>query len=89
MASYSLSYKPSIEKDFRAIPQKTVARIFSRIQNLRLDPFPQGVVKLEGAERLYRLRVGDYRVVYEVIRDERAIIIHYVRHRRDVYRNLK
>jgi mRNA interferase RelE/StbE len=43
---------------------------------------------LQGAERLYRLRVGDYRIVYEVDLDALHIIVQYVRHRRDVYRRL-
>ena len=66
MASYSLSYRPSVEKDFRSTPRSFVARITARIERLPSDPFPPQSSELQGAERLYRLRVGDYRVVYEV-----------------------
>ena len=88
MASYSLSYKPSVEKDLQSIPRHVVARIVARIEHLPSDPFPSQSAKLHVAERLYRLRVGDYRIVYEVDTDALHITVHYVRHRRDVYRRL-
>ena len=88
MASYSLSYKPSIEKDLQSIPRLLVARIIARIERLPSDPFPPQSAKLQGAERLYRVRVGDYRIVYEVDLEARRILVHYVRNRRDVYRRL-
>ena len=59
-----------------------------RIEGLRTDPFPRQAVKLSGTERLYRIRVGDYRIVYEVDTQAKQIVIHYVRHRREVYRTL-
>ncbi len=89
MASYSLSYKPSVEKDFQSIPRPLVARITARVERLPSDPFPPQSAKLQGAEHLYRLRVGDYRVVYEVDTDALHITVQYVRHRRDVYRRLR
>ena len=89
MASYSLSFKPSVEKDLQSIPRSIVSRILERIDRLPTDPFPSQSAKLQGAERLYRLRVGDYRIVYEVDRDAVHITVHYVRHRRDVYRTLR
>ena len=89
MASYSLSYKPSVEKDLQSVPRLLVARIIARIERLPSDPFPPQSAKLQGAERLYRLRVGDYRIVYEVDLDTRHILVQYVRNRRDVYRRLR
>ena len=88
MTSYSLSYKPSVEKDLQTIPRTIAARIVARLDRLPSDPFPPQSAKLQGAERLYRLRVGDYRIVYEVDTDAMQIIVHYVRHRREVYRRL-
>jgi mRNA interferase RelE/StbE len=88
VASYSLSYKPSVEKDLQPIPRSIVGRIVERIEGLLSDPFPPQSAKLQGAERLYRLRVGDYRIVYEVNREVMQIIVQYVRHRREVYRRL-
>ena len=89
MATYSLSYKPSVEKDLQSIPRPLVARIIARVEHLPSDPFPPQSAKLQGAERLHRLRVGDYRVVYEVDTDALHITVQYVRHRRDVYRRLR
>lgn len=88
MASYSVALQPSAEKDLRRIPAKSLARIIAKIEELAADPLPHGVVKLATAERLYRLRVGEYRVVYELRRDERKVLVYYVRHRSEVYRQL-
>ena len=73
MESYRLSFKRSVTKDFRSIPQEDVRRILSRIDALALEPRPQGCQKLTGQER-YRVRVGRYRIVYE-IRDEVLLVI--------------
>jgi mRNA interferase RelE/StbE len=88
MAAYSLWLKPSVEKDVKSLPKDVIARVWSRIEALKSDPYPPKVVKLEGAERLYRIRQGDYRIVYDVNSVEKQITIHYVRHRREVYRDL-
>lgn len=89
MASYSVRFKPSVEKDFASLPKPFVSRVHERIQQLVDDPFPHQTVKLHGTERTYRLRVGDYRIVYEVDTDASLITIHAVRHRREVYRRLR
>ena len=60
----------------------------NQIERLGQDPFPRQTVKLEGAKDLFRIRVGDYRVVYEVDRQAKQVLIHHVRHRRDVYKKL-
>jgi mRNA interferase RelE/StbE len=88
VAAYSLRSKPSVEKDLSSLPKALLTRILVRIEQLASDPFPHQAVKLQGAERLYRLRVGDYRIVYEVDTQTATITIYYVRHRREVYRNL-
>jgi mRNA interferase RelE/StbE len=88
MTSYNISFKPSVEKDLRPLPKSVVARVIQRIESLKTEPFPRQASKLSGAERLYRIRVGDYRVVYEVDVSVRQVIVHYVRHRREVYRSL-
>jgi mRNA interferase RelE/StbE len=86
MASYKVVPKPSVAKDLRSLPKAAVARILEKIERLGEEPFPQRTVKLEGGEELYRIRVGDYRVVYAVDRNAKQVIVHYVRHRRDAYR---
>ncbi len=87
MASYSIILKPSVEKDLRPLPKSAVARVIDQIERLKNDPLPRQAIKLSGAERLYRIRVGDYRIIYEVDSKAKHVIVHYVRHRREVYRS--
>ena len=88
MASYKVVPKPSVEKDLRSLPKSTIVRVLKQIDGLAVNPFPRQTVKLEAGEDLYRIRVGDYRIVYGVDRAERLVIVHHVRHRREVYRKL-
>lgn len=86
MASFEIRWRSSTKKDLRRIPQQEVLRILSAVAQLGGDPLPHGSEKLAGADHTYRIRVGDYRVVYELLRDAAAIEVQRVRHRRDVYR---
>ncbi len=88
MASYKVVPKPSVEKDLRSLPKSTILRVMKQIDGLANDPFPRQTAKLEGGEELYRIRVGDYRVIYGVDRDLKVVTIHHIRHRREVYRKL-
>ncbi|MCC6301216.1 MAG: type II toxin-antitoxin system RelE/ParE family toxin [Gammaproteobacteria bacterium] len=85
MASYERVFKQSVAEDLRDIPKQDIERILQCIQALTDDARPAGGEKLSSQER-YRVRQGDYRIVYE-IRDGRLIVlIVKVGHRRDVYR---
>lgn len=88
MASYKVTPKLSVEKDLRSLPKSAIGRVVKSFERLAEDPFPRQALKLEGGDQLYRLRVGDYRVVYSVNQKAKEVIIHHVRHRRDVYRTL-
>lgn len=88
MASYKVILKPSVEKDPRSLPRDAVKRVFRRIETLKDDPIPRQFIKLSGAERLYRVRVGEYRIVFNVDTTHMQVVIQYVRHRRDVYRQM-
>ena len=88
MASYKLVFKSSVEKDLRSIPKATISRLLARVERLKEEPRTRQTIKLSGAERLYRIRVGDYRVIYEIDDEEGLITVQYVRHRRDAYRDL-
>jgi mRNA interferase RelE/StbE len=57
-----------------------------QIESLEDEPVPRHSGKLVGAEHLYRIRVGDYRIVYGIDKEAKQILIHYVRHRREAYR---
>ena len=86
MASFDLQWRTSTRKDLRSIPREDVARIIAAVATLADEPLPHGSQKLTGSARSYRIRVGDYRVVYELLRDASVIEIQRVRHRKDVYR---
>lgn len=88
MASYNVIFKPSVEKDLRSLPKAIIARVMSGVEGLKSNPFPRQATKLAGTERLHRLRVGDYRVIYEVDVQALRITVHYIRHRREVYNKL-
>jgi mRNA interferase RelE/StbE len=85
---YSIRFKSSVEKDFSQLTKKVVTRVLAQIESLKSDPYPRQAVKLSGADELYRIRVGDYRIIYGVDTESKQIMIHYVRHRREVYRKL-
>lgn len=86
MEPFSIQWRSSTKKDIRTLPPQEVARVIEAVGRLATDPLPHGSQKLSGSERTYRIRVGDYRVIYEVFTELRAVEIQRVRHRRDVYR---
>ena len=85
MASYSLFLKRSAAKDLEAVAAKDRRRIVDRIQALATEPRPPGVEKLSGAEK-YRVRQGDYRILYTIDDGANTVVVVKIRHRRDVYR---
>jgi mRNA interferase RelE/StbE len=86
MGSYSICYKPSVDKDLRGIPKSIAVHILNRIDELSTEPVTVQAKKLSGTERMYRLRVGEYRIIYEVDHKDSVITVHYIRHRREAYR---
>ena len=85
MASYKLLIKPSAVKELEALPAKDRRRLVSRLQRLSADPRPPGSEKLSGHD-LYRIRQGNYRVLYSVEDLALVVLVIKVGHRRDVYR---
>lgn len=84
--SYRLRIKPSAEKDMLKLPDAILRRVHPRIQQLTEDPRPRGSRKLEGAEDRYRLRIGDYRVLYLIDDGASSVTVYIVAHRREAYR---
>lgn len=85
MVSYSLSVKKDAEKEIRSLPKNDLKRVVQKIQSLSGDPRPEGCEKLKGEEG-YRIRQGDYRIIYLVDDSEKAVRVVRVGHRREVYR---
>jgi mRNA interferase RelE/StbE len=84
--AFRIEWKKSTRKDLRKLPSATVDKIIAAVEGLSENPFPHGVEKLSGSEHAYRIRLGDYRVVYEVVAESKLIEVQRVRHRKDVYR---
>jgi mRNA interferase RelE/StbE len=84
-ASYSLRIKRSAEKELRRIPKANLRRIVERMQRLAVEPRPPGCEKLF-EENIYRVRQGDYRILYSVDDEKRVIEVIKIGHRREVYR---
>ncbi|NNM85107.1 MAG: type II toxin-antitoxin system RelE/ParE family toxin [Phycisphaerales bacterium] len=88
MAVYRVIVKPSAERALQRLPLEAQRRIVAKLAELAVEPRPANVVKLVGDENLWRIRVGVYRVVYEI--KEREILVYAltIGHRREVYRGL-
>jgi mRNA interferase RelE/StbE len=85
MDSFQIRWRNSTKKDLRRIASKEIPRIIAAVEALSMNPFPAGCTKLSGSEYAYRIRVGDYRIIYEIIGNELVIEVIKVGHRRDVY----
>jgi mRNA interferase RelE/StbE len=85
MGKYRVVFRKSVAHDLRRIPNRDVRRILVAIDFLSRDPRPSGIEKLSGQER-YRMRQGDYRIIYEIKDDEVIVVVVKVGHRKDVYR---
>ena len=85
MAGYDLQVRPSVWKDVEKIPKRDLKKILARIESLRDEPRSAASVKLSGLE-YYRIRQGDYRIVYEIDDRNSVVTVAKVDHRGDVYR---
>ena len=85
MTRYDIVFSVSANKELSKLDRLIAKRIVLKIDNLSRTPFPSGVKKLQG-EDLFRIRVGDYRVVYSINSSEKKIVIYRIRHRKDVYK---
>jgi mRNA interferase RelE/StbE len=84
---YQVEISESAEKFLENIPKRDRLRIIEKIDNLELEPLPQGSIKLHGyKESLYRIRSGNYRVVYTIKKDVLIVLIIKIGHRGDIYR---
>ena len=85
MASYRLLIKPSAGKEIEALPKQDRRRIIATITSLSCNPRPPGCEKLSGRDQ-YRLRQGNYRILYEIQDGDLVVVVVKIGHRRDVYR---
>jgi mRNA interferase RelE/StbE len=86
MESFSVAWRQTAKKDLRRLPQQEAGRVMQAVGRLADNPRPKGSQKLQGSEHTYRIRVGVYRVIYDVLSQVRVVAIQRVGHRKDVYR---
>ena len=84
---YLFQFAPSARQQLGRLPTAVQERIAERVDRLATDPRPHGSIKLKGEDDLYRIRVGDYRVIYAIRDDELIVLVLRVGHRREVYRD--
>jgi len=84
MGLFKVELSRSAEKDLLALDKTVVSRIWPKVKGLSENPLPKGSLKLSGTDYTYRIRVGDYRIVYKVIGDNVSVI--GIAHRKQAYR---
>lgn len=86
--AWAVAFKPAAVRELRKLPEDARRRVATQIDALAGDPRPAGAEALQGASNLYRIRVGDYRVVYQLQRAALVVVVVRIGHRRDVYRRM-
>lgn len=86
--NYRLLLRPAARRQLRSLSQAVQRRLSPPIDNLAENPRPAGVRVLSGRPGLYRIRVGDYRIIYQVLDEESLILVVTIGHRREVYRQI-
>ena len=85
MASYDVALTSSAAKELKKLSVQLIARIIPRLENLAANPRPPGCRKLQGGDREWRIRIGDYRVVYTIDDAKLLVEVTRIRHRREAY----
>ncbi len=85
MANYDVTLTSSAERELKRLSSQLMVRILPRLESLASNPRPSGCRKLSGGDNEWRIRVGDYRVVYTIDDAELLVEVTRIRHRREVY----
>ena len=86
MGTYQIEWKKSALRELKKLNRKAVPRIIAAVDALASTSLPSGATKLQGSLRTYRIRIGTYRVIYELFQSRLVVEIVRVRHRKDAYR---
>ena len=84
MVSYEIRLKKSASKEIEKLPKIVLKRVIEKIQSLGIEPRPSGCKKLSSDEK-YRIRVGNYRILYTIEDDKLVIYVVKIGHRKDIY----
>ena len=86
MGLYAVSFRRSAEKDLRKLDATMQHRVLHAVEGLAREPRPSGCRKMQGGEDAFRIRLGDYRIIYTVDDGVKIVAVERIRHRREVYR---
>jgi len=86
MDSYEIVFARTARKELESIGKKFSDRILKKIELLQYDPRPLGCEKIKGDDNLWRIRIGNYRVIYAIYDKEKLVDVSVIRHRKDAYR---
>ena len=87
MANYKIYFRQSAAKELGKLPNPEIQKVIQRIESLAIDPRPIGCEKLTGQE-FYRVRQGNYRIIYSIQDDELTVWVVKIGHRKDIYKRL-
>jgi len=85
VSRYAVELKPSARKELESLPDTALARVVRRLESLGHDPRPAGCRKLKGYKDQWRVRIGDWRVIYIIDDTARVVSVTRIAHRREVY----
>ena len=85
---YRLEYTAAARKQIKKLPADILSRIIQTIERLTDNPRPEGIKKLTGYREYYRIRVGNYRIIYTIMDEQLIVLVIRVAHRKNVYRRL-
>lgn len=83
---YKVLFDRDVEKDLNRIPKEIARRILAKCLSLANQPRGHQSIKLEGTENIYRFRVGDYRIIYQIDDKGKTVTVYHVRQRQSAYR---
>ena len=86
--AYTVEVAPAAGRQIRKLDREAQRRVLAALDKLRDEPRSHDAIKLQGNENLYRVRVGDYRIVYAIEDDRLVVLVVKVGHRRDIYKDL-
>jgi mRNA interferase RelE/StbE len=84
--SYTIEFTTAAARQIRKLPRNVRTRVLDAVETLSVEPRPQGARKLVGEDIAWRLRTGDYRIIYEIVDDTLTVTIVRAAHRREVYK---
>lgn len=83
---YQIEYSRSAAKELELLPKSDYLKVKKLVSSLALNPFPVGYLKLEGSDKIYRIRKGNYRIIYTVHKEIVTVTVLKIAHRKDAYR---